>query len=450
MGDSRWLYAWALASVALGGASLLVPLYVVSLGGGPVALGLLAASAAFGGAPGALVVGRIADRTGRRRGFVVGGLALAAVALAGPPLTDAIPVVVAANAVVWFAAGAVAPVLSLLVVADAPEREWSDRYARLNAYQGYGWAGGLVLGVVWTAAGAAVAPQAVVQRSFFAVCVVCAAAGTALAVRWVPADDASPLAEDAAGTTADATAPTDERRTRRVARAMTRGRRLNLRGATFPLGFGRLYWTTAAFHPRRFVDRFTPTLALYFGAVVLFFAGFAAFFAPLPAFLTGVGFTDGAVFGLYLVSSLGAAVFYGPAGRLLARSDLPLLQSAGLAVRGVALPTVALVGAALAVTPLGVVLTGGLFVVIGVAWALIAVSASTLVTRIAPPAIRGEALGVFAALAAVAGGFGSVLGGRLAAGDFGVAFGTAGALVLAGAAVILLVRRRTGPLTAPA
>lgn len=438
MEDSRWLYAWALASAALGGASLLVPLYVVSLGGGPVALGLLAASAAFVGAPGALVVGRVADRTSRRRVFVVGGMALAAVGLAGPPLTDSIPVVVAANAVVWFAAGAVAPVLSLLVVAEAPEREWTDRYARLNAYQGYGWAGGLVLGVVWTAAGAAVAPQAVVQRSFFAVCVVCAAAGTALAVRWVPVDGPT------------SSAPSGERRARRVARAMTNARRLNLRGATFPLGFGRLYWTTAAFHPRRFVDRFTPTLALYFGGVVLFFTGFAVFFAPLPAFLTGVGFTDGAVFGLYLVSSLGAAAFYGPAGRLLARSDLPLLQSVGLAVRGVALPAVALVGAALATSTRGVVLTAGLFVVIGVAWALIAISASTLVTRIAPASIRGEALGVFAALAAVAGGVGSVLGGRLAAGDFGLAFGAAGALVLAGAAVILLVRQRTGPLNAPA
>ena len=44
--SDRWLYAWGLASLGLGGASLIVPLYVVELGGGPATLGILAAAAA--------------------------------------------------------------------------------------------------------------------------------------------------------------------------------------------------------------------------------------------------------------------------------------------------------------------------------------------------------------------------------------------------------------------
>lgn len=429
MSETRWLAAWALASVALGGASLLVPLYVVSLGGGPVILGLLAASAAFVGAPGALVVGRIADRTGRRRPFVLGGIALAAAPLVAIPLTESIPLVVVANALLWFAAGAVAPVLSLQVVAGVPEASWSDRYARLNAYQGYGWAGGLVLGAAWTALGGRYLPPLAVQQSFFLVCAACAGAGLLLGVRLLPADG---------GVT-----PTNTAKGPRLARAMTRARRLNVRGATFPLGFGRLYWTTAAFHPRRFVQRFTPTLAVYFGAVVLFFAGFAAFFAPLPVFLTDAGFDSGSIFLLYLVSSVGAAVAYTPAGGLAARYDAPLLQTVGLSVRGLALPAVAVVGTLFDPAAGGLVATGAVFVIIGVAWALIAVTASTLVTRIAPPTVRGEALGVYTALSAVAGGLGSVLGGWLGAIDFTLAFAVAGALVLVGAGVVLLVRERT-------
>lgn len=69
MAGSRWLYAWGLGSIAQGGASLLVPLYIVALGADPIALGadpielgLLAATAVFAGAPGALLVGRLADR----------------------------------------------------------------------------------------------------------------------------------------------------------------------------------------------------------------------------------------------------------------------------------------------------------------------------------------------------------------------------------------------------
>lgn len=86
MNTDRWLVAWALAGVALGGASLLVPLYVVALGGGATALGLLAGTAALGGAPGALVVGRLADRTGHRRTYLVASLAVVAAALGGIPV----------------------------------------------------------------------------------------------------------------------------------------------------------------------------------------------------------------------------------------------------------------------------------------------------------------------------------------------------------------------------
>jgi MFS family permease len=431
MSDTRWLYAWAVGSVALGGASLLVPLYVVALGGTAVDLGLLAASAAFVGAPGALVVGRIADRTGRKRPFVLGGLLLVAGGLLAVSLLDSILGVVIANAVVWFAAGAVGPVLSLLVVAGTAEKTWSDRYARLNAFQGYGWAGGLVLGVVWTGLGSALFPTLVVQRSFLFVCALAAGAGFVLGMRLLPTEvgvgrvsSPRPQAE-------------------RVARAMLRARRLNVRGATFPYAFGRLYWTTVSFHPRELARRFTPTLAVYYAAVVLFFGGFAAFFAPLPIYLTQAGFTDGEIFALYLVSSLGAAVTYRYAGELAGRYDVPLLQSAGLTVRGVAIPAVTVVGGGLAAGAVALLATGVVFVVIGAMWAVIAVTATTLVSTVAPASVRGEALGVYVALSAVAGGVGSLLGGWLGGMDFTLAFGVAGVLVLVGAGVVFGVHRRT-------
>jgi hypothetical protein len=48
--------------------------------------------------------------------------------------------VVAANALLWFVSAAAAPVLTLLVIADAPETEWPGRIADLNRFQGFGWA----------------------------------------------------------------------------------------------------------------------------------------------------------------------------------------------------------------------------------------------------------------------------------------------------------------------
>ncbi|MFB6196507.1 MAG: MFS transporter [Haloplanus sp.] len=417
--SDRWLYGWALASVGLGGASLIVPLYVVELGGGPVTLGVLAAVAALAGAPGALGVGRLADRTGRRRRYVLGAIGVVGVALAVVPTTESVPVVIAVNAAIWFAFAAALPVLTLLAVVDVPESAWSDRIARLNWIQGIGWALGLLVGfLVVIASGRLGGVTSITAQR--AVCVVCAAStglGGVLAARSLPADPA-----------ADAV-PTPGR----LRRAMGRAARVSVRGAGFP--FTPRTMDVRGLHPRRFVRRFTPELATFFLAVLLVFAGFGAFFAPLPAYLAGVGFGDGAVFGLYLALNVAAAVFFGASARLTARYEVTLVHAAGLAVRGLAFPVVGLLGGAFPAAVL-------VFAVIGFSWAVIAVTAGTLVTRLAPAVVRGEALGVYSALSAVAGGVGSVAGGWLAARQYLRAFGLAAALVFLGAAIVLLLRWR--------
>jgi hypothetical protein len=53
--EDRWLLGWGLGYAAVGGASLLVPLYALELGGDHVLVGLVAATAAFAGVPGALL-----------------------------------------------------------------------------------------------------------------------------------------------------------------------------------------------------------------------------------------------------------------------------------------------------------------------------------------------------------------------------------------------------------
>ncbi|SHH21927.1 hypothetical protein [Halobaculum gomorrense] len=102
------------------------------------------------------------------------------------------------------------------------------------------------------------------------------------------------------------------------------------------------------------------------------------------------------------------------------------------------MPLVAVVGAALAASVVGTILSALLFVLIGVSWAVIAVTAGTIVTRVAPAAVRGEALGMYAALSALAGGIGSVGGGALANRvGFTTAFVVAGVVIVAGAGVVL-------------
>jgi len=417
--SDRWLYGWGLASVGLGGASLIVPLYAVELGGGPITLGILAAAAAAVGAPGALLVGRLADRTGHRRGYVLGAIGVVAAGLGVVAAVDSIPVVVAANAAIWFAFAAATPVLTLLAVVGAPEADWSDRIARLNEWQGVGWALGLLVGSLVVAGGERLLglDALALQRVVCLVCAASAGVGGLVAARTLPADPGAGVGP----------AP------RRLRRALRGAARFGVRGAGFP--FTPTRTDPRGLHPRRFVRRFTPALALYFTAVTLVFAGFGAFFAPLPAYLGAAGFGDDAVFGLYLALNVGAALCFGVAGTLVERYDVTLVHAGGLTVRGVTLPAVVLVGGVLATTL-------PLFVVIGLTWAVIAVSAATLVTQLAPPIVRGEALGVYSALSTLASGAGSVVGGWLAATGYSRAFGLAGGLIFAGVGVVLVVRRR--------
>lgn len=419
----RWLPAWGLAAVAFGGASLIVPLYVVELGGGAFDLGVLFATGSFVGVPGALVFGNLADRTGNRRVFVLVAMAITVATMVAIPLLDTIPLVIVANALLWFGFAAAVPVLTLLAVAGEPEERWSALIARLNRFQGLGWAAGLALGFAVIAAASAVADTVTAQRWFFFACAASAGLGLLLALRALPPDPK----------------PGDEPSPRRLRRRVRDAARFNVRGAAFPFTPGR--FDPRDLHPGRLVDRFSPGLALYFSAVLVVFTGFGVFFAPLPAYLSEVGYGSSEVFGLYLVLNLGAAVFFGRAAGLADRYDVIPVHVGGLLARGLALPLVAAVGIVVGGTALGLGAVGVVFVVIGLSWAVIAVTAATLVTTLAPATIRGEALGVYGALVAVGGGVGGLLGGWLAGLDYVVAFGVAGGLVFVGTAIVAVLSR---------
>jgi MFS family permease len=425
----RWLYAWALGSVSFGGASLLIPLYIVQLGASPVQLGVLAATAALVGAPGAVAFGRLANAVERRRGLVVLTLGTVAVALAAVPFLTDITAVIVANAALWLVVAAVAPVLTMLVVDDAPESAWSERIGLLNKYQGYGWAGGLVLGTAWPLVSTRVLGDAAATRALFWLLAACAAASVAGAARSLPA----PAPDDHV---------TSRRKVRRIARLVTESRR-NVKGATFAFSPNRLYWTTRGLDLRTLRGRVDPALATYLLAAVLFFTGSAAFWAPLPLFLTDISFGSGQIFGVYLVSSLGSAVLYQRAGQFAARYDVRLLQSGALGARAVLFPAVAVV-AGVGALSVDLPVVSLALAAVGLTWAVIAVVGTAIVTRLAPPRVRGEVLGVHTALGALAGGVGGVLGGWVATFGYAVAFGVAGALVGLGAALVLSLRVLSG------
>lgn len=409
-----WLLAWGAGYAAVGAAALLVPLYAITLGAGPFLVGLIAATAALAGVPGAVLWGRLAERTGRHRTFLLISLGLTTVSLVIMPLVPTVDFVLVANALLWFAVAAAAPVLTLLVVADTPEHEWDIRIGVLSKYQGYGWLLGLLAGAAWNVIGTTFVPAAAAQRVFF----YALAAVTALAFlsgyRLFP------------GTTVSIR---EFGRSRRSIERLVRGsgRRVGLN----PISPLRVFWSIRRLHPRKLVDAFPRTLLTYLFAIFVAFTGFAAFFGPLPAFLTtDAGLSTGDIFAVFLASSAASAVYYTRAGSLSSRRGPYVPQFVALGVRALLF---ALVGLAAILTTgrYGVLLVS--FAAIGITWAVIAITAASIVTRLAPTNLRGDALGAYTALSGLATGIGSLLGGGIAA-RFGylVTFFVAGGLVVIG------------------
>lgn len=420
--SGSWLKAWALGSMSLGGASLIVPLYLVELGGGPFELGLMASAAAFAGVPGALIFGKKVDKVEDPSILVSAALAITAVILFIVPLLSSGLSIIVANSVIWFAFASATPVLTLLAVSDTPSEKWVERIGQLNKYQGYGWAIGLGIGSAWLTLGSSYSGQLFVQQSFM----VFLGLSTLVAV-FLNLNSSS-------------TGKTGRIDRKKVQRAVSRADRFSVRTVTFPFTVGR-----ASFYglsPRKLYERFTPSLLAYLFAAGLFFTGFGAFFAPLPAYLGQIGFTSGGIFLIYLISSISAAVVFGRVAALSQRFGTRKVQLVALFSRSLLLPSVTLVGGLLGAYFLGKSIIALLFLLIGVTWALISVTASSIVSELAPSTMRGEALGVYSALGALAGGIGSLLGGYISGFSFLYAYLIACGLVMMGAGVVFFLSRK--------
>ena len=411
--DDRWLVGWGLGYVAVGTASLLVPLYALALGGGPLLVGVLASTAAFAGVPGALLWGWLAARTGRRRVFVLVALLATAAVVAVTPFVRSADTLVVVNTLLWFVVSAASPVLNLLVVDGVPEPAWEGRIGQLNAWQGYGWVGGLLLGSVWVPLATRITNPATARAWLFWLSAAAALAGALLAARWLPRE----------------TTVRPERLDARPALLALIDRGAGRYVRTVPFATTRLYWALRSVAGGRPQRRLPGRLKAYLLAVGVFSVGFSVFWGPLPAYLSGY-YPDERVFWFFLASNVGSAAFFTRVGTWAATVGSRRLQTGALSARALLFPAVALVVLVVG-PPIELPLLLVVFGAIGLTWAVIGVTATGFVTRLAGQR-RATALGLYVAVAGAGGGLGSVFGGWLAESvGYLVTFGVAGTLVLA-------------------
>jgi len=387
--SAPWFAAVGLANAAMGVSSVLIPLLLSRVLGGSVEnLGWLAAAVSLVGVLGSLFWGRLSDAAHRRKPFVVASYAAVCLVHAGLAFVGTFPALLALNMTLNLFWVANAAVTVLILIENRPEARWEGMISHLNQIGALGWVAGLGLGSGLLATLSPWLGEAGAMRAAFVVIAALALAATATAALTVPR-----------------TVPRfTARRFRGVALAL--GNFLVERARFSPLHLYHRLRPIRAWQRLVSPRGFRPGTKRFLAATLLGFLAFGLFGIPLPLALSDrFGMSPPMVFAFFVVQHAAIVVAYPLASRRTKRLGNRRVQIAAVGLRTVLFAVVAGLAAGPWRTPTAILV--GAFVLYGFSWSYFQLSGVALTSRLAKPANRGLALGVYNAAA----GWGWILAG---------------------------------------
>jgi len=385
-----WYGAIGLANLVMGTSSVLIPLMLAQVLNRSVgALGLLSTLVSLVGVIGSLVWGRLSDAAHRRKPFVVLSFAVVSAGFAGIAFVHSFNVLLVLNMVLSFFWVANAAVTVLLVIENREKSLWERRISHLNQSGSLGWVAGLALGTVGLASARNFIDETTAIRTLFLVLAGGAGVASLLAVRLIP-------------------------------RTIPRFTKRRFRGVIVALG--NFLVERARFGPYHLYHRFNPRRlpALLWGkeglrhetklfllATWIAFTGFGFVFVPLPLLLSQrFGLSSSSVFLYYVVHQVAITLAYPWASRQIEHAGNKAVQMVSLLIRFLLFSSGAVI---LAFSPraLPIWFLVLLFLGSGISWSCFQLSGVALTSRLAKPEYRGQALGLYNAVA----GVGAILAG---------------------------------------
>ncbi len=427
-GTQRWYYAHGLHYAADGGASPLIPLFVTGALGGSVAeVGTVTAVNSIASVPSSIGWAELSDHLQKRKLFLLLGYIGTGALFIAMGLSTTIEQFLGLSALLGIVAAASVPVSTLLITETMGAKRWSHEIGLLTRIGGVGWILGLLLGGLWLELSLRLLPSGESLRSlFFALGALSLASGAA-AWALVKEPPLRPFAP------------------RKVDVLVILQGRIVERSRYLPLWMYRRRYHEAMHRIRSSFEAVPRPLRLYYAAALLLFSGFQTVYTPIPVFLVEGALASGLeVFLFYLFSSVTATMFYSRAGELIPKFGERWVLMTVNTIRAGIFTGFGLIALAVSVgaRPPHVLLMALLFAMqigAGLFWAFVSVASTTLVSRCAPRAARGENIGLFNAMISIGGIAGALTGGGVASlAGYPAAFFCGAALVLAG---VLCLRR---------
>ncbi len=424
--DDRWFYAYLPNGMAGGATSPLIPLFTRILGGSVADVGAVAAASSLASVPAFVGWGSLSDRLRRRRVFVLIGFLGLAISLLAMGFSRNVADFYLANLLVGVLGAASAPVGTVIILETTKETDWAARIAVFSRIGGIGWITGLALGAAWLW----VLPlsEASAMRGLFFAGAALALLSALLAWRWL--DE-----------------PTEKVERHRLSFVDLHWRVERLRYLPMRL----LYFLDLRNHHGH-PHRYPPALHRYLATVLLLFSGFTAFYTIFPVYLRDeAGLTTSHVFVVFIASQVAAALVYGRVGRWVQSLGGRRVQMYASAARAILFPSFLV----LPLLPGGLVTALAVAVVlhafVGLCWAAINVSGSTIVSELARPEERSAVVGAYNATQGFGAILGPIVGGALAhLFGFLAGFVIASVFIVAGLAMLAATRTESVPTNIPA
>lgn len=385
-----WYSATGLASLVMGTSSVLIPLMIAEVLGRSVgAVGILSSVVSLIGVIGSLIWGRLSDAAERRKPFIVLSYAMLSLSFLGIGLSHAFSTVLTWNMVLNFFWAANASITVLIVIENRERSEWEERIGHLNQIVALGWLSGLILGSAGLGLAGSLLGEKGAIRALFFVLAGGGAGAAILAMRFVPR--------------------TKPRFTRRRFRGMI-------------VALGNFLIETGRFRPAHLYHRLNPRrlpellfcegglrreTKIFLWGTLLAFTGFGFFFVPLPILLAQrFGFPSSLVFGYFVVMNAAIVFVYPSVSQRIKRSGNRAIQMRSLLARfGLFLGMGIYLTLSQGVPPTWLLIA--FFLVLGASWSFFQLSGVALASRLAKPENRGQALGLYNAVA----GLGTIIAG---------------------------------------
>ena len=379
-----WYFSIGLANLVMGTSSVIVPLMVSHvLHRSVAALGVLSTLVSLVGVIGSLIWGRLSDAAHRRKPFVILSYAALTGTFAGIALSRSFNTLLLHNVIMnlfWVANAAVSV---LIVIENQDESRWEGRISRLNQVGAIGWLAGLVLGSVALAVLTKWGSEETAIRTLFIILAVGALGAIVLAVRFIP------------------------RTTPKFVQRSFRGVILAVGNFLVERARYAPYHLYHRVNPRtlsrllRGREGLRPETKRFLLATFFAFTGIGFFAVPLPLLLSErFGLSSSMVFTYFVVSHTAVVLAYPAATRRIKRSGNKAVQMGTILTRLLLFTATAIFLAASSEAPPTFALVI-FFVLIGLTWAYFQLSGVALISRLAKPALRGQALGLYNAVTGI-------------------------------------------------